>query len=201
MGQRTQIITVAESLNGEAKVRIYHLQWGQGNKMPMCLVDIINKAYDFPYRQNMCEYDFLPSMVPDYTECFENGKHVSGEIGEDLEKYTESSSIGQIIKKWCDNNNGAMVVYLKEYEGEYQTEVSVKYGFLMGTEDEHRRNEDGEEYDSDTKEYGKAFEKWLNLSEWRNIPVNRYYIDEDREEAYCVYYKSFDAQCVKEESK
>lgn len=130
MGQRTQIIVVKENNKGERQVEVYHHQWGYGRNMYLafmkCVIEDYNKdtwkdGYDF-FKEHGINSDKW------YNVTDEVSKDSLGNINLD-----DIDTVGNIFCE-CDNNNGGMVIFVKENERSSHPS-DYKIGFLLGDED------------------------------------------------------------------
>ena len=157
MGQRTQIIVIKENNKGEVRKTVWHHQWGFGRIMYLALMSLYIGDYN---KDTWAKgYDFFNTsfpLIPKLT-------NVTDEVPKDIleqANVNDLASIRQVID-YCDNNNGAMVVYIKENPTEKYLSSQFKVGFLMGFEDEYYTSTD------DNKTYNKRnigekpFSRWL----------------------------------------
>ena len=188
MGQRTQIIVIKENNKGEVRKTVWHHQWGFGRIMYLALMSLYIGDYN---KDTWAKgYDFFNTsfpLIPKLT-------NVTDEVPKDIleqANVNDLASIRQVID-YCDNNNGAMVVYIKENPTENYLTSQFKVGFLMGLEDEYYTST----YDNKTyneRNIGeKAFSRWLTPVEYGRINGGNKYSDEDFIEMvykFCEYFK------------
>ena len=187
MGQRTQIIVIKENNKGEVRKTVWHHQWGFGRIMYLALMSLYIGDYN---KDTWAEgYDFFNTSFPLIPKLI----NVTDEVPKDIleqANVNDLASIRQVID-YCDNNNGAMVVYIKENPTNYMTS-QFKVGFLMGLEDEYYTST----YDDKTynkRNIGeKPFSRWLTPVEYGRINGGNEYSDEDFTEMvykFCEYFK------------
>lgn len=207
MGQRTNVIIVTENINGRRNVKVYHDQWGIGRKSYLDLMTISNAVYNLDYDGDICSEIFLPKNVTRAVQIYEleydgdgccyqfNDKEDDRLIRDDAPGWIDwfyPEKIGEFIKDYCDNNNGGMVVYIKEWkeEGAYRPDQKIEVKWLLGTEDETREYEyKGKKEISNPENFrmGKAFERWLTAEEYAGLLVNCTYADRD----FMAMFKKF----------
>lgn len=188
MGQRTQIIVIKENNKGEVRKTVWHHQWGFGRIMYLALMSLYIGDYN---KDTWAEgYDFFNTSFPLIPKLINVTDGVPKDILEQA-NVNDLASIRQVID-YCDNNNGAMVVYIKENPTENYLTSQFKVGFLMGLEDEYYTST------SDNKTYNKRnigekpFSRWLTPVEYGRINGGNKYSDEDFIEMvykFCEYFK------------
>ena len=187
MGQRTQIIVIKENNKGEVRKTVWHHQWGFGRIMYLALMSLYIGDYN---KDTWADgYDFFNTSFPLIPKLI----NVTDEVPKDIleqANVNDLASIRQVID-YCDNNNGAMVVYIKENPTNYMTS-QFKVGFLMGFEDEYCTST----YDNKTynkRNIGeKPFSRWLTPVEYGRINGGNKYSDENFIEMvykFCEYFK------------
>ena len=194
MGQRTQIIVIKENNKGEVRKTVWHHQWGFGRIMYLALMSLYIGDYN---KDTWAEgYDFFNTSFPLIPKLI----NVTDEVPKDIleqANVNDLASIRQVID-YCDNNNGAMVVYIKENPTNYMTS-QFKVGFLMGLEDEYYTST----YDNETyneRNIGeKAFSRWLTPVEYGRINGGNEYSDEDFIEMVYKFCEYFEIDTIKED--
>ena len=194
MGQRTQIIVIKENNKGEVRKTVWHHQWGFGRIMYLALMSLYIGDYN---KDTWAEgYDFFNTSFPLIPKLI----NVTDEIPKDIleqANVNDLASIRQVID-YCDNNNGAMVVYIKENPTNYMTS-QFKVGFLMGLEDEYYTST----YDNKTynkRNIGeKPFSRWLTPVEYGRINGGNEYSDEDFIEMVYKFCEYFEIETLKED--
>ena len=194
MGQRTQIIVIKENNKGEVRKTVWHHQWGFGRIMYLALMSLYIGDYN---KDTWADgYDFFNTSFPLIPKLI----NVTDEVPKDIleqANVNDLASIRQVID-YCDNNNGAMVVYIKENPTNYMTS-QFKVGFLMGLEDEYYTST----YDNDTyneRNIGeKAFSRWLTPVEYGRINGGNEYSDEDFIEMVYKFCEYFEIDTLKED--
>ena len=188
MGQRTQIIVIKENNKGEVRKTVWHHQWGFGRIMYLAVMSLYIGDYN---KDTWAEgYDFFNTSFPLIPKLI----NVTDEVPKDIleqANVNDLASIRQVID-YCDNNNGAMVVYIKENPTENYLTSQFKVGFLMGFEDEYCTST----YDNKTynkRKIGeKPFSRWLTPVEYGRINGGNKYSDENFIEMvykFCEYFK------------
>lgn len=179
MGQRTQMIVLIN--DHERKEHntgfVFHYQWGVGRKMLLALMGLHRNLYNFqrfpnkPLAEIATSYkDFSGWM--EYKLTFHKLKKYAQieptQYDEpETKKYTYEdfltpAFIGDFVDNYCDNNNGVMLVKI---DWKSWREKSMAVGWLRGHEDACGGL--------------KAFDRWLSLEEWCDMPINKDYADED----------------------
>ena len=195
MGQRTQIIVIKENNKGEVRKTVWHHQWGFGRIMYLALMSLYIGDYN---KDTWAEgYDFFNTSFPLIPKLI----NVTDEVPKDIleqANVNDLASIRQVID-YCDNNNGAMVVYIKENPTENYLTSQFKVGFLMGLEDEYYTST----YDNKTynkRNIGeKPFSRWLTPVEYGRINGGNKYSDEDFIEMVYKFCEYFDIETIKED--
>ena len=194
MGQRTQIIVIKENNKGEVRKTVWHHQWGFGRIMYLALMSLYIGDYN---KDTWAEgYDFFNTSFPLIPKLI----NVTDEVPKDIleqANVNDLASIRQVID-YCDNNNGAMVVYIKENPTNYMTS-QFKVGFLMGLEDEYYTST----YDNKTynkRNIGeKPFSRWLTPVEYGRINGGTKYSDENFTEMVYKFCEYFEIETLKED--
>ena len=125
MGQRTQLLLQIEGRSGARLNKVYHLQWGYRKKLPMAFLHILSSRY----------------FRPEGADIFQAFKDVIKDMDGLIDIDSRDWSIYDFKKLedcqkalgHCDNNNGAMVVIVKEHQDKY-TYPNFNLGFLLGAE-------------------------------------------------------------------
>lgn len=195
MGQRTQIIVIKENNKGEVRKTVWHHQWGFGRIMYLALMSLYISDYN---KDTWAEgYDFFNTSFPLIPKLINVTDGVPKDILEQA-NVNDLASIHQVID-YCDNNNGAMVVYIKENPTENYLTSQFKVGFLMGLEDEYYTST----YDNKTynkRNIGeKPFSRWLTPVEYGRINGGNKYSDEDFIEMVYKFCEYFDIETIKED--
>ena len=195
MGQRTQIIVIKENNKGEVRKTVWHHQWGFGRIMYLALMSLYIGDYN---KDTWAEgYDFFNTSFPLIPKLINVTDGVPKDILEQA-NVNDLASIRQVID-YCDNNNGAMVVYIKENPTENYLTSQFKVGFLMGLEDEYYTST----YDNETyneRNIGeKAFSRWLTPVEYGRINGGNEYSDESFIEMIYKFCEYFEIETLKED--
>lgn len=195
MGQRTQIIVIKENNKGEVRKTVWHHQWGFGRIMYLALMSLYISDYN---KDTWAEgYDFFNTSFPLIPKLINVTDGVPKDILEQA-NVNDLASIRQVID-YCGNNNGAMVVYIKENPTDNYLTSQFKVGFLMGFEDEYYTST----YDNKTynkRNIGeKPFSRWLTPVEYGRINGGNKYSDEDFIEMVYKFCEYFDIETIKED--
>ena len=195
MGQRTQIIVIKENNKGEVRKTVWHHQWGFGRIMYLALMSLYIGDYN---KDTWAEgYDFFNTSFPLIPKLINVTDDVPKDILEQA-NVNDLASIRQVID-YCDNNNGAMVVYIKENPTENYLTSQFKVGFLMGLEDEYYTST----YDNKTynkRNIGeKPFSRWLTPVEYGRINGGNKYSDENFIEMVYKFCEYFEIDTIKED--
>ena len=124
MGQRTNLLLSTENKAGARLNKVYHLQWGYGKIMPIILLNILSGQHIGVGKEKQ---NFFTSVVPKTDDLFELQRDYS------CFDFTRLEDCQKVLHH-CDNNNGALVLCIKERGDIYRLQ-DVKYGFLLGPED------------------------------------------------------------------
>lgn len=194
MGQRTQIIVIKENNKGEVRKTVWHHQWGFGRIMYLALMSLYIGDYN---KDTWAKgYDFFNTSFPLIPKLINITNDIPKDILEQI-NVNDLASIRQVID-YCDNNNGAMVVYIKENPTNYMTS-QFKVGFLMGLEDEYYTST----YDNKTyneRNIGeKPFSRWLTPVEYGRINGGNEYSDENFIEMVYKFCEYFEIETLKED--
>lgn len=121
MGQRTNILLQIEGRSGSRLNRVYHLQWGYYKYMPMAFLHLLSGQY---FRQSAMDiYESFTTMLDlDGILTIERDWN-----SYDFNKLAECQNV--LLHR--DNNNGAMVVIVKEGVRALCL-PTYKLGFLLG---------------------------------------------------------------------
>lgn len=152
MGQRTQILVVKENGKGEVKKTFWHHQWGYGRNMYLALMSLY--IADYSKETFDKRYDFFKTAFPTIPGLY----NITNDVPK---KVLDAANINNLatIKRlfdYGDNNNGGMVVYIKEDPDGPYLSSDFKVGFLLGDED---KEENGE----------IAFSRWLTPAEYGSM--------------------------------
>ena len=195
MGQRTQIIVIKENNKGEVRRTVWHHQCGYGRIMYLALMSLYIGDYN---KDTWAEgYDFFNTSFPLIPKLI----NVTDEIPKDILEQANVDNLASIrrVIDYCDNNNGAMVVYIKENPTEKYLTSQFKVGFLMGFEDEYYTST----YDNKTynkRNIGeKPYSRWLTPVEYGRINGGNEYSDENFIEIIYKFCEYFEIETLKED--
>ena len=124
MGQRTNLLLQIEGRSGARLNKVYHLQWGYRKKLPMAFLHLLSSRY---FHQKKADIFQSFASVLDL-----EGLVVIGNLDWSRYDFNKLEDCQEALSH-CDNNNGAMVVIVKEHKDEY-TYPNFKLGFLLGKE-------------------------------------------------------------------
>ena len=124
MGQRTNLLLSMENKAGARLNKVYHFQWGYGKVMPVMLLNILSGQHIGVGKEKQ---NFFTSVVHKTDDLFELQRDYS------CFDFTRLEDCQKVLHH-CDNNNGALVLCIKERGDIYRLQ-DVKYGFLLGPED------------------------------------------------------------------
>lgn len=179
MGQRTQVLIIKENNKGVKDTTVWHIQFGFGRVMPLILIEnIIQEYFKDTFKK---DYDFLNTgfdSIPKMSR-IDNG------IPSEILKNANIDDFASIVRvfDYCDNNNGGMVLYIKENESPY-LRSEIKVGFLLGEEDVYRKKD-------------KAFSQWLNVAEYCKKNSGKDYSDPEFStmmSKFCSYFEIKDIE-------
>ena len=191
MGQRTMLWIVTENPDGSRKVCGYYHHNGIGRVMPEAVMAIVMG----------CNRHWVENTINGYTESTEFMNAETHGFREEFRAtydraqpqwlaYSSPQAIGQRTVLH-DNNNGAMVLYIKAgvIKNE-ETAPSFSIGFLMGKEEEYRPDRP----DKNTKQrtLGPAFSRWLTLEEWEGLDCNEGFFEYAFGDMFRAFLKEYD---------
>lgn len=189
MGQRTQVLVIKEKNNGEKKSHFFHIQWGFGRVMYLGLIDLFMQDY---FKDTFSEdYDFLDCKFATNNKAYDISDEVPKEVL-DRANIDDLESIKEVFE-YGDNNNGGMVVHIKENETEYDG-AEFKVGFLLGSEDTSGEYE-GEKYNEGND--AEAFARWLTPQEYGTMNGGSDYSDKKFVKICTDFFKYFGIKTIK----
>lgn len=174
MGQRVQVLVIKENKKGERKSTFFYHGWGIGRAMYFGLLDLFMQDY---YKDTFRKgYDYLsPARFGTSEKYSDITANVPRKVLEDIDP-DQFATIAHVFD-WGDNNNGGMVVYMKENkEYDYYTS-DFKVGFLLGPEDTHCVYDNGEEFNIGNDD--ESFARWLTPEEYGKMNGGSGYSDEE----------------------
>ena len=170
MGQRTQVLIIKENNKGKRKCSFFHHQWGIGRVMYFGLMDLFMQDYCKDTFDKGYDYLSRPSFATS-KRFYDLTDEVPAKVLEQVNP-DNFATIAHVFD-WGDNNNGGLVVYMRENKIAYHTS-DIKIGFLIGPEDTHSIW-NGEEYHVGNDD--DAFVRWLTPSEYGALDINSDYAD------------------------
>lgn len=195
MGQRTQIIVIKENNKGEVRKTVWHHQWGFGRTMYLALMSLYIGDYN---KDTWAEgYDFFNTSFP----LIPNLINITNEIPKDILEQANVNNLASIrqVIDYCDNNNGAMVVYIKEHPTENYLTSQFKVGFLMGFDDEYYTSIYNNETNNERNIGEKPFSRWLTPVEYGRINGGNEYSDANFIEMVYKFCEYFEIETIKED--
>lgn len=186
MGQRTQIIVIKENNKGEVKKTVWHHQWGFGRNMYLALMSLF--IADYSKDTFAKDYNFLDTSFPTIPKLYNITDDIMPSVLASA-KVDNLASIRSVFNE-CDNNNGGLVIHVKENDEEYLPS-RITIGFLMGYEDEYSASMDGKEVYNEHNKDEKPFARWLTPAEYGKINGGSNYSDEEFIEMideFCTYF-------------
>lgn len=193
MGQRTQVLVIKENKKGERKSTFFHHHWGYGRMMYMGLIDLVMSDYNKDIFKK--GYDFLaPSHISTNEKFYDITSDVPRKVLEDVDP--ENFATIAHVFDWADNNNGGMVVYIKENKEHDYYKSHFKVGFLLGPSDAHYRVTD---CDGIEKEYNignddMVFSRWLTPAEYGKMNGGSDYSDDKFINLFTDFCEYFDVE-------
>ena len=187
MGQRVQVLVIKENKKGERKSTFFHHQWGIGRIMYFGLIDLFMQDYNKDtFRKG---YDYLSPARFGTNEKYYD---ITGDVPRKVLNNIDPDNFATIahIFDWGDNNNGGMVVYMKEDKKYDYHRSDIKIGFLLGDEDTHHIYEDGDERNPDNDD--EAFARWLTPEEYGKMNCGSDYSDEEFVKMFNDFCRYFD---------
>lgn len=189
MGQRTQVLVIKENTNGVKKATFFHHQWGYGRVMYLGFMDLFLQDYAKDAFKN--DYDFYDCKFRTSAKFYNENENVPENV---LNKanISDLDSIRSVFD-YGDNNNGGMVVYIKEDKDKFMP-AHFKVGFLLGSEDTER------EYDGDIYNKGndnKAFARWLTPEEYGKMNGGSDYSDPEFVKIFTDFCEYFGVEYIK----
>lgn len=219
MGQRVHIVLKVTDRKNNSKVTIYHDQWGIGRKGLLNIMSLhhafYNKRYGKPIAETVKLNPEASGIWEEYNLIYYKGRLTEFLHGKErydigdagsfrrLENVSDPESIGEFIDRFCDNNNGVVFIDVTEIASKDNVlfpDTEIKYGFLLGHEDECGTYDHGGEPEICNPENGKlgpAFSKWLSLDEWCNLGINKPYTDEEFKQICKSFFGYFGLQEMK----
>lgn len=187
MGQRTQVLVIKENNKKEKKTYFFHHQWGFGRVMYLGLMDLFMQDYSKEtFDKN---YDFFDCSFKTSGKFYD----VTDEVPKEVLDAADINDLDTIrnVFGYGDNNNGGMVVYIKQQKTGWYTS-KFKVGFLLGSEDEEwdERDDNGNLVQHNVGN-GKAFERWLSPKEYGVFNGGSGYSDKkfvSMFEKFCRYF-------------
>lgn len=189
MGQRTQVLVIKESNKGIKKAHFFHNQWGFGRVMYLGLMDLFLQDYSKDTFQK--DYNFLDCKFATNSKFYNETEYVSDEVLENVD-INDISSIRKVFD-YGDNNNGGMVVYIKEDEVEYSNS-KFKIGFFLGSEDTESEW-DGKVYNEGNDK--EAFARWLTPEEYGRMNGGSKYSDTEFVKIFNDFCKYFEIETIR----
>lgn len=189
MGQRTQVLVIKENNKGEKSCHFFHCQWGFGRVMYLGLMDLFMQDYSKHIHEN--GYNFLNCKFATTSEF----RDITDEVPQNVLDCADISNLNTIrdVFDYGDNNNGGMVVYIKENEKEYKVS-DFKVGFLLGEEDTEC-GWDGKVYNEGNDK--EAFSRWLTPQMYGRMNGGSNYSDSDFVKMFSSFCRYFGIEYIR----
>lgn len=186
MGQRVQVLVIKDKNNGKRKVSFFHHQWGFGRCLYLGFLDLFIQDYHKDTFKK--DYNFFDTKFVTNSSYYDITADVPKRVLEAVNP-DDFASCAHVFD-WGNNNNGGMVVYIKEDKVEYNMS-KMKVGFLLGPEDRHRVYEN-EEYNIGNDD--NDFARWLTPAEFGRMNGGSDYSDNDFVKIFNEWLKYFDIE-------
>ena len=213
MGQRTAIIIVSKDPDHKTVVRSYHDQWGIGRKMPMALMSLFFRLYNRQYGTKLTDISYLDprqhnihleyvaeyggpnGRLKKFTEAWDEDKPTEYKptdavfkklftsVPKTAKGWDDPATVGKFVYHHHDNNNGALVVYVTRGANEDWGTPTVKYGWLLGTEDAYDMPE-------------PPLSRWFTTEEFLTLPINVDYADTEFRNIFKGFLDYFEVEEV-----
>lgn len=188
MGQRTQVLVIKENNKGVKKNHFFHNQWGYGRVMYLGFMDLFMQDYAKDTFRN--DYDFHECKFGTSTKFSNENKYVP----EDVLNKADINDLDSIrlVFDYGNNNNGGMVVYIKEDKDNYNTS-HFKVGFLLGSEDTESE-ENGKVYNKGNDK--EKFARWLTPEEYGRMNGGSNYSDPEFVKIFTDFCEYFGVEYI-----
>ena len=138
MGQRTAIVLICEREDWRHDhsfytTRVFYNQWGIGRVTPASMMQILNGLVCSLPRSSKDVEDLCPTGSIDDTNlgCYWQNS-IFGHVG-----FDSPEDFGTILRDYENNNNGGVLIHVKEkYDEKLNTDVSIRYAFMLGYEED-----------------------------------------------------------------
>ena len=160
MGQRVQVLVIKETKNGARRVSFHHHQWGFGRVMYLAAMDMLMQMYNRPYNSN---FFMEPAKFPTSPRISDETQYVPRSVLEAVDP-DNFLSMAEVFT-YGDNNNGGMVIYIKQETDYDKNDDIFRVGFLLGEEDCNAGEEE--------------FSRWLSPEEYAKRNGGSEYSDND----------------------
>lgn len=151
--------------------------------MDLFMQDYAKETFDKSYNFHDCKFGTSTKF------CNEN-EYVPEDVLNNAD-INDLDSIRKVFDYGC-NNNGGMVVYIKENETEYHGS-HFKVGFLLGSEDTESEY-DGEVYNKGNDK--EAFARWLTPEEYGKMNGGSDYSDPEFVKLFTDFCKYFEVEYI-----
>ena len=189
MGQRTQVLVIKENTNGVKKATFFHHQWGFGRVMYLGLMDLlIQECAKDPSAK---DYDFHECKFGTSQKFYNMNEYVPNDVLSKAD-INDLDSIRSVFA-YGDNDNGGMVVYIKEDKNKCHLS-HFKVGFLLGSEDIEMEWFTKNEYKVNDK---APFERWLTPEEYGEMNGGRVYSDPEFVKIFTDFCEYFGVEYIK----
>ncbi len=195
MGQRTAFLIKRTFWDGKVNIRLVHHQWGIGRVMHNNFMKAFLEMVTYRGFQEKTLKDFMTIIDDEHSLYFEKNFR-KGSLA------TPDVFDKKVIKRYfnkTDNNNGGMIIDIKEKSSEKQPWgldiENIKIGFVVGDE------ECDYDYDKDKYIGDKPFEKLYTGEEYVKISCDGEYAYPEFLEMWQGFIKNFEIEEVTDTQK
>lgn len=217
MGQRTQVLIIKHSRDGQKQTEFYHNQWGYGRCMYLAVMYLYIRYYntsvtDFEDRNASWEenkkhretrFIFRHGTLEGMNNFQNELSYLNADAYPAQREFYNTADIDDFDSVWnvCgtgDNNNGWCVIDVTPGKDEYSA-PHFKVGWIAGSEDYS-------EYDkqTDTWHNNGYYRRWLTAEEYARINGGSNYTDKkfiQMYRAFCDYFGIEDIVTAQKEKK
>ncbi len=187
MGQRTQVLIIKENNKGERESRFYHLQWGFGRAMYFTFMDLFLNDYNKDTFKG--DYNFFNLTPTTNSRLYD----ITDDVNKEVLAKADPNDLSTIrnVFDYGDNNNGGLVIYVKENQDKYNLS-EFKIGFLLGDEDAYTYDENDKR-----QEIEQPFARYLTPQEYGEMNGGSCYSDPDFTAMFDSFCKYFEVEYLK----
>lgn len=210
MGQRTQVLIIKHSRDGQKQVEFYHNQWGYGRCMYLAVMYLYIRYYGtsvFSYEKTKDSWEETKSDMEDRF-ILQHGtleglgefyhENADSNFKEDYQEILDKADINDFESIWkaccCgDNNNGYCVIDITPGKDQFDN-PHFKIGWILGAE--------AYSYDR----YGnsrpnKYYKKWLTSEEYGKLNEGSNFSDKKFVKMFRAFCDYFDIEEIKKPVK